>query len=40
MNYALGLLGVFIVSGLILLRVVNRVWAENKAYLEHSGQVK
>jgi len=37
-SYALMLLGVFIVSGLILLRVVNRVWTDKPAYLEPSGQ--
>jgi SSS family solute:Na+ symporter len=33
MNYALMLLAVFIVSGLVLLRVVNRVWDASKARL-------
>ncbi len=30
MNYALMLLGVFIASGLVLLRVINRLWAGNQ----------
>jgi Na+/proline symporter len=37
-SYALMLLGIFIVSGLILVRVVNRVWTDKPAYLEPSGQ--
>jgi SSS family solute:Na+ symporter len=28
-NYALMLLGIFIISGLVLLRVINRLWAKN-----------
>jgi Na+/proline symporter len=31
-GYALGLLAVFVASGLVLLRVVNRVWADSTAY--------
>jgi hypothetical protein len=30
MNYALMLFGVFIASGLVLLRVINRLWAGNQ----------
>ena len=38
MNYALMLLGVFVVSSLVLLRVINRVWADNRTRLEQTGQ--
>ena len=31
LNYALMLLGVFIVSGLILIRVINKLWSNNRA---------
>jgi Na+/proline symporter len=32
LGYAFGLLGVFIASGFVLLRVVNRVWSDSSAY--------
>jgi uncharacterized membrane protein YccC len=31
LNYAFILLGIFIVSGSILLRVINRIWSNNRA---------
>ena len=31
LNYAFVLLAVFIVSGLVLMRVINRLWANNRA---------
>jgi Na+/proline symporter len=36
-NYALMLLAIFLVSGLILVRVVNRIWTDKPAHLEPSG---
>ena len=32
LGYAFGLLGVFIASGFVLLRVINRVWSDSSAY--------
>jgi hypothetical protein len=32
LGYALGLFAVFAVSGAVLLRVINRVWADSSAY--------
>jgi Na+/proline symporter len=32
LGYAFGLLGVFIASGVVLLRVINRVWSDSSAY--------
>jgi Na+/proline symporter len=38
LGYALGLLAVFIVSGFVLLRVVNRVWSDSSAYEAGAGR--